>query len=214
MLTGLAPGRADRIATVRAEGYPAYTTSAGWLGYSDDKVRRRLQAALADGWRRFKIKVGVDLADDIRRCEVIREEIGDRPLMADANQAWDVDEAIEWMSQLAPFELAWIEEPTSPDDILGHAAIAARRGADRGRYRRARANRVIFKQLLQAEAIDYAQIDACRLGGVNEVLAVLLLAAKFGVPSARTPAASGSASTSSTCRVSTTSPSPAASRAA
>lgn len=182
MLTGQMPGRADRIAGLRTGGYPAYITSAGWLGYAEDEVRHRLRAALADGWRCFKTKVGIDVASDIRRCEVMREEIGDLPLMADANQVWGVDEAIAWTRQLAPFELRWIEEPTSPDDVLGHAAIrrgVAPVGVATGEHA---ANRVIFKQLLQAEAIDYAQIDACRLGGVNEVLAVLLLAAKFGVP--------------------------------
>ncbi len=145
-------------------------------------MRDLTRAALADGWRCFKTKVGVDVASDIRRCELMREEIGDLPLMADANQVWDVGQAIEWMQHLEPFDLRWIEEPTSPDDILGHAAIrraVAPVGVATGEHA---ANRVVFKQLLQAGAIDYCQIDACRLGGVNEVLAVLLLADKFGVP--------------------------------
>ena len=162
--------------------------------------------ALADGWSSFKTKVGIDVASDIRRCEVMREEIGDLPLMADANQVWDVDEAIEWMRHLEPFDLRWIEEPTSPDDVLGHAAIrraVAPVGVATGEHA---ANRVMFKQLLQAEAIDYCQIDACRLGGVNEVLAVLLLAATVrrpGVPARRRPRAVRA--TSSTSRSSTTS---------
>ena len=175
-------GREARIAELERDGYPAYLTSAGWLGYSEETVRERCQEALAEGWTSFKTKVGIDVASDIRRCEVMREEIGDLPLMADANQVWDVDEAIEWMRHLAPFDLRWIEEPTSPDDILGHAAIrraVAPVGVATGEHA---ANRVIFKQLLAAEAIDYCQIDACRLGGVNEVLAVLLLAAVADVP--------------------------------
>jgi L-fuconate dehydratase len=182
LLGALAPTRAQRIAELARDGYPAYLTSAGWLGYPDAKVRDLCRAALADGWRSFKTKVGLELADDVRRCEIMREEIGDLPLMADANQVWDVPQAIDRMRHLQPFGLRWIEEPTSPDDVLGHAAIRraiAPVGVATGEHA---ANRVMFKQLLQAEAIDYCQIDACRLGGVNEVLAVLLLAAKFGVP--------------------------------
>ena len=182
MLRALEPTRRERVAELERDGYPAYLTSAGWLGYDDAKVRELCRAALADGWRSFKTKVGLDVAGDVRRCEIMREEIGDLQLMADANQVWDVDEAIARMEHLAPFDLRWIEEPTSPDDILGHAAIRraiAPVGVATGEHA---ANRVIFKQLMQAEAIDYCQIDACRLGGVNEVLAVLLLAAKFGVP--------------------------------
>jgi L-fuconate dehydratase len=182
LLRALAPTREQRVAELARDGYPAYLTSAGWLGYPEAKVRDLCRAALADGWRRFKTKVGLALADDVRRCEVMREEIGDLPLMADANQVWDVPEAIERMRHLAPFGLRWIEEPTSPDDVLGHVAIRraiAPVGVATGEHA---ANRVLFKQMLQAEAIDYCQIDACRLGGVNEVLAVLLLAAKFGVP--------------------------------
>jgi L-fuconate dehydratase len=182
LLRALAPTRAQRVAELARDGYPAYLTSAGWLGYDEAKVRDLCRAALADGWRCFKTKVGLDVAGDVRRCEIMREEIGDLPLMADANQVWDVPQAIERMHHLEPFGLRWIEEPTSPDDVLGHAAI--RRaivpvGVATGEHA---ANRVVFKQLLQAEAIDYCQVDACRLGGVNEVLAVLLLAAKFGIP--------------------------------
>lgn len=183
MLERQAPGKAAREAEMRTAGYPAYTTSAGWLGYPDDKLRRLCREAVAAGWNYVKIKVGADLDDDIRRCAIVREEIGVvRRLMVDANQAWDVDAAISWMHQLAPFDPWWIEEPTSPDDILGHARIrdAVRPiGVATGEHCQ---NRVVFKQLMQAEGIDFCQIDACRLGGVNEVLAVLLLAAKFGVP--------------------------------
>ena len=164
-------------------GYPAYTTSAGWLGYSDEKIRRLCREGIADGWSHFKIKVGRDLADDIRRAAIVRDEIGpNRKLMMDANQVWDVDEAIRNMRELVRFDPWWIEEPTSPDDVLGHAAIAralAPVGVATGEHCQ---NRVIFKQLMQANAIAFCQIDSCRLGGVNEVLAVLLLAARFGIP--------------------------------
>ena len=175
--------RGQREAELMKDGYPAYTTSAGWLGYDDDKIRRLCREGVAGGWSHFKIKVGRDLADDIRRATIIREEIGpDRKLMFDANQVWDVDQAITSMRELARFNPWWIEEPTSPDDIIGHAAIAraiAPIGVATGEQCQ---NRVVFKQLMQANAIRFCQIDACRLGGVNEVLAVLLLAAKFGVP--------------------------------
>jgi len=175
--------KADREKEMRATGYPAYTTSAGWLGYSDEKVRDLVRVGLAEGWAHFKMKVGRDLNDDVRRAAIIREEIGPgRKLMMDANQIWDVDQAIEWMKPLAKFQPWWIEEPTSPDDVLGHAKIAeavAPIGVATGE---ACQNRVIFKQLLQAGAISFCQIDSCRLAGVNEVLAVILMAAKFGVP--------------------------------
>ena len=175
--------RAEREAEMLRCGYPAYTTSAGWLGYSDEKLRMLCREALAQGWSHFKIKVGRDLRDDLRRLSIIREEIGaERKLMLDANQVWDVDEAIANMRELARFDPWWIEEPTSPDDVLGHATIAraiAPIGVATGEQCH---NRVVFKQLLQSDAIRFCQIDSCRLGGVNEVLAVLLLAAKFGVP--------------------------------
>jgi L-fuconate dehydratase len=168
---------------MRANGYPAYTTSAGWLGYPDDKIRRLCREGVARGWSHFKIKVGRDLEDDVRRAALVRQEIGpDRKLMVDANQVWDVDQAIAWMRELARFDPWWIEEPTSPDDVLGHAAIAkavAPIGVATGEQCQ---NRVVFKQLMQAGAIKFCQVDSCRLGGVNEVLAVLLLAAKFGIP--------------------------------
>jgi L-fuconate dehydratase len=183
LLESRAAGKAARTETLLAEGIPAYTTSPGWLGYSDEKLRRLIREALADGFRHIKLKVGADVDDDIRRCGIAREEMGpDLPLLVDANQAWDVPTAIEWMRRLEPFGITWIEEPTSPDDVLGHAAVArALRpiGVATGEHCQ---NRVIFKQLMQADAISYCQIDACRLGGVNEVIAVLLLAAKFGVP--------------------------------
>ena len=175
--------KALREEEMRTAGYPAYTTSAGWLGYSDQKVRQLVREGLTEGWSHFKMKVGRDLEDDIRRAAIIREEIGDeRKLMMDANQIWDVDQAIDWMKPLARFDPWWIEEPTSPDDVLGHAKIAkavAPIGVATGE---ACQNRVIFKQLLQARAISFCQIDSCRLAGVNEVLAVMLMAAKFGVP--------------------------------
>jgi L-fuconate dehydratase len=177
------PGRSEREACLRQHGYPAYTTSAGWLGYSDEKLRQLCRDAVAQGWTHFKIKVGRDLKDDIRRATIIREEIGwDRKLMMDANQFWDVGEAIAAMKELARFQPWWIEEPTSPDDVLGHAAISKAIhpiGVATGEHCQ---NRVIFKQLMQAGAIQFCQIDSCRLGGVNEVLAVLLMAAKFGIP--------------------------------
>jgi L-fuconate dehydratase len=183
ILSRQAPTRAERMAWLEEQGYPAYTTSAGWLGYSDEKIRRLCREGMEEGWGHFKIKVGRDLQDDIRRARLIREEIGyDRKLMVDANQVWDVDVAIEWMKHLAEFQPWWIEEPTSPDDILGHARIAqavAPIGVATGEHCQ---NRVVFKQLMQANAIRFCQIDSCRLGGVNEVLAVMLMAAKFGIP--------------------------------
>ena len=185
MLERLAPTRAAREAEMLRDGYPAYTTSAGWLGYSDEKIRALCREALAEGFTHFKMKVGADLADDQRRAAIMREEIGEQnTLMIDANQRWDVGVAIEWTTALAQYRPLWIEEPTSPDDVLGHAAIARALeplgiGVATGEHCQ---NRVIFKQLLQARAISYCQIDSCRLGGVNEVVAVLLLAAKFGIP--------------------------------
>jgi L-fuconate dehydratase len=175
--------KSQREVEMRASGYPAYTTSAGWLGYSDEKIRRLVREGIEKGWTHFKMKVGANLDDDLRRAQLIRDEIGpDRALMMDANQVWDVQQAIEWMKELARFGPLWIEEPTSCDDVLGHAAIAravAPIGVATGE---ACHNRVMFKQFLQAKALDFCQVDSCRLGGVNEVLAVLLMAAKFGVP--------------------------------
>lgn len=183
ILEAASPGRADREAELRRDGYPAYTTSVGWLGYDDDKVRRLCREALAHGWTRFKMKVGADVEDDVRRMRIIRDEIGPEAMLAvDANQRWDVGVAIGWMAALAPYDPYWIEEPTSPDDILGHAAIARAIAPIRVATGEHVHNRIMFKQLLQAEAIDICQIDACRVGGVNEVVAILLLAARFGVP--------------------------------
>jgi L-fuconate dehydratase len=174
----------DREAELLRSGYPAYTTSVGWMGYSDERIRALCRGAIEDGFTHFKVKVGGRIEDDRRRVGLVREAIGGRKLMIDANQQWDVEEAIARVRDLAPFNPWWIEEPTSPDDVLGHATIAKEVrelgiGVATGEHC---ANRVIFKQLLQARAIDFCQIDACRLGGVNENLAVILLAAKFGIP--------------------------------
>ena len=183
MLRRNEPSRANREAEMQQLGFPAYITSAGWLGYADEKLRKLCREAVAEGWFFFKIKVGADVEDDIRRSAIMREEIGrDRKLMMDANQAWDVNEAITNMKRLAKFDPWWIEEPTSPDDILGHAAIARAIAPIRVATGEQCQNRIIFKQLFQANGIQFCQIDSCRLGGVNEVLAVLLMAAKFGVP--------------------------------
>jgi L-fuconate dehydratase len=183
LVTARAATKAQREAELLASGYPAYTTSVGWLGYDDDKIRRLCREALGEGWTRFKMKVGANVEDDRRRAAIIRSEIGrDRMLAVDANQRWDVPVAIAWMRELAEFEPYWIEEPTSPDDILGHAAIARAVAPIRVATGEHVHNRVMFKQLLQAESLSICQIDACRLGGVNEVVAVLLLAATFGVP--------------------------------
>ncbi len=176
------PRRAEREKALTASGLPAYTTSAGWLGYDDEKLRSLCRAAVADGWTHVKIKVGADRADDLRRAAILREEIGDdRFLMMDANQVWDVDEAISRTLELSSFDPLWMEEPTSPDDVLGHARIARAIdpvGVATGEHVH---NRIMFKQLLQADAIRYCQIDSARLGGVNEVLSVLFMAAKRGV---------------------------------
>jgi L-fuconate dehydratase len=176
-------GRAEREARARRDGLLAYTTSVGWLGFSDDEVRRRAREAVAGGWTHVKMKVGGDPAADARRAALIRAEIGpERFLMMDANQVWEVEEAIDRTRRLAEFDPWWMEEPTSPDDVLGHARIARAVAPIRIATGEHAHNRVMFKQLMQAEAIAVCQLDACRLGGVNEVLAVLLLAARFGVP--------------------------------
>ncbi|MFD3473392.1 L-fuconate dehydratase [Streptomyces sp. NPDC058695] len=176
-------GAADRESALREGGFPGYTTSPGWLGYSDEKLGRLARQAVADGFRQIKLKVGADLADDIRRCRTARAVIGPDIRMAiDANQRWNVGEAIEWTRALAEFDPYWVEEPTSPDDVLGHAAIRRAVAPVKVATGEHVQNRIIFKQLLQAGAIDILQIDAARVGGVNENLAILLLAAKFGVP--------------------------------
>ena len=183
LLQGNEATRAEREQEMLRSGFPAYTTSAGWLGYSDEKIRRLCREALQEGWDHFKLKVGRNMESDRRRAAIIREEIGwERKLMMDANQVWEVGEAVERMSQLNEFNPWWIEEPTNPDDVLGHATIAKRVapvGVATGEHCQ---NRILFKQLMQAEAIQFCQLDSCRLGGLNEVLAVLLLAAKFEVP--------------------------------
>ena len=178
-----ASGKQWRTDNLLKNGYPAYTTSAGWLGYSDEKMRRLCKEAKSNGFKHMKIKVGSDLKDDMRRAAIIREEIGeDLQLMMDANQKWDVDEAIENMKELKVFNPYWIEEPTSPDDILGHARIAKAVAPIKVATGEHCQNRVMFKQLMQAKAIEICQIDSCRVGGVNEVLAIMLMAAKFNIP--------------------------------
>ena len=190
LLSAKESGKAERIDHVAGAGYPAYTTSAGWLGYGDEKVMRLAKAAVADGFEMLKLKVGADLQDDLRRFRAARAAVGpDVRIAVDANQRWDVPDAIAWMTELSTLDPYWIEEPTSPDDVLGHAAIRRALATAGPGGRRIRVvtgehvhNRVMFKQLLQAEAIDAVQIDACRVGGVNENVAILLLAAAFGVP--------------------------------
>ena len=177
------PGAGERTARLLESGYPAYTTSPGWLGYDDEKLTRLAAEAVADGFRKNNHKVGADLDDDIRRCRVARSVIGpDLRMAVDANQRWDVEEAIRWTKALAEFDPYWIEEPTSPDDILGHAAIRRAVAPVKVATGEHVQNRIVFKQLLQAGALDVVQIDAARVGGVPENLAILLLAAKFGVP--------------------------------
>ena len=176
-------GRAEREAILLERGYPGYTTSPGWLGYSDDKLTRLAKQAVADGFTQIKLKVGADVDDDIRRLRTARAAVGDGIRIAiDANQRWNVDEAIEWTNALAEFAPYWIEEPTSPDDVLGHATVRRAVAPVKVATGEHVQNRIVFKQLLQAGAIDVLQIDAARVGGVNENLAILLLAAKFGVP--------------------------------
>ena len=176
-------GSEARIAELLAKGYPAYTTGPGWLGYTDEKLERLAREAVADGFQQIKLKVGADLEDDKRRLALARSTVGaDIRIAVDANQRWDVDEAVEWMSQLAEFDLAWVEEPTSPDDVLGHAEIARRLAPMPVATGEHVQNRVIFKQMLQAGSLAVLQMDACRVGGVNENISILLLAAKFGIP--------------------------------
>ncbi|MBD7996243.1 fuconate dehydratase [Arthrobacter sp. Sa2CUA1] len=177
------PGRQEREIMLLAEGYPGYTTTPGWLGYSDERLIRLSGEAVQDGFGQIKLKVGADLDDDIRRLRAARATVGpDVRIAVDANQRWDVDTAVEWIRQLAPFDLAWVEEPTSPDDVLGHAAIARAIAPVRVATGEHVANRVVFKQMLQAGSLQVLQIDAARVAGVNENVAILLLAAKFGVP--------------------------------
>ncbi|MDQ0392485.1 L-fuconate dehydratase [Labrys monachus] len=177
------PGKAERMRLLREEGYPCYTTSAGWLGYSDEKLRRLCQEAVDNGFDHIKMKVGRDLDDDIRRLKTAREVIGpDRYLMIDANQVWETDQAIEWVKELAFAKPYFIEEPTSPDDIEGHRRIREGVAPVKVATGEMCQNRILFKQFITRDAIDIVQIDACRIGGLNEVLAVLLMAAKYGKP--------------------------------
>ncbi|XP_074636539.1 mitochondrial enolase superfamily member 1-like [Acropora palmata] len=175
----------EREKEIITKGYPSYTTSAGWIGYTELQLHELCQKYLKAGWTRFKMKVGSNLDDDMKRAEIFRQEIGwDNFLAMDANQCWDVDEAVYHMKRLAKFKPIWIEEPTSPDDVLGHAEISKKLqplgiGVASGEHCQ---NRVIFKQFLQLKGLQFCQIDSCRMGGLNEVLAVLLMAAKFGVP--------------------------------
>ena len=183
ILRAAEPGRAERAARLRTSGYRAYSTSAGWLGYADEKLVRLAKQAVADGFDMIKLKVGGDLSDDIRRLRLARDAVGpDVRIAVDANQRWDVGAAIDWMRALSAYDPYWIEEPTSPDDILGHAAIARGIAPVRVATGEHVQNRIVFKQLLQAGGMDVMQIDATRVGGVNENIANLLLAAKFGVP--------------------------------
>ncbi|RZU18443.1 L-fuconate dehydratase [Kribbella rubisoli] len=177
------PGRAEREAVLRERGYPAYTTTPGWLGYDDAKLVRLCHEAVADGFTQIKLKVGANLDDDIRRMQLAREAVGpDIRIAVDANQRWDVAEAISWVEALAPYDVYWVEEPTSPDDILGHATIARAIAPIKVATGEHVQNRVIFKQLLQAGSLSVLQLDSARVAGVNENIANLLLAAKFGVP--------------------------------
>ena len=183
LLTRAAEGKAERLDTLQREGYPCYTTSAGWLGYPDDKLRRLCQEAIDAGFKHVKLKVGRDRADDIRRLRIAREVLGpDRHLMIDANQVWDVPQAIAWLKDLAFAKPWFIEEPTSPDDVEGHRAIRQAIGPMKVATGEMCQNRILFKQFIMRGAIDVVQIDSCRLGGVNEILAVMLMAAKHGLP--------------------------------
>jgi len=183
LLRAQAPGKPERIRLLEQNGYPCYTTSAGWLGYDDAKLRRLCKEAIDGGFNHIKLKVGRDLADDKRRVTIAREVIGpDRHLMIDANQVWEVDQAIEWVNELAFAKPWFIEEPTSPDDVEGHRKIREGIGAVKVATGEMCQNRVLFKQFIMRGAIDVVQIDSCRLGGVNEILAVMLMAVKYKLP--------------------------------
>lgn len=183
LMSKIADSRAERIEQLHDIGYPSYTTSAGWLGYSDEALREKCQDLKQRGWSHFKIKVGRDIEDDIRRCRVLRKEMGEEAyMMMDANQVWDVPQAIEWIQQLAEFRPWFVEEPTSPDDALGQAAIAKAVAPIRIASGEACQNRILFKQFMQSGGMQVCQLDSCRLGGVNEVLAVMLLAARYDIP--------------------------------
>jgi L-fuconate dehydratase len=183
ILQRAAAGRGEREQALLEHGYPAYTTSAGWLGYADEKVARLVSEALRDGFGHLKLKVGVNLDEDVRRLALVRELAGPGvKLSVDANQAWERDEAVAWLTALAPYDVYWVEEPTSPDDVLAHAAIVRAVHPVKVATGEHMANRVMFKQFLAAGALGVCQLDACRVAGVNENVAILLLAAKFGVP--------------------------------
>jgi L-fuconate dehydratase len=183
ILRAAAHGRAEREAVLRERGYPAYTTTPGWLGYDDAKLIRLCHEAVAEGFTQIKLKVGANLDDDVRRMRLAREAVGpDIRIAIDANQRWDVADAITWVKALAPYDVWWVEEPTSPDDVLGHATIAKAIAPIRVATGEHVQNRVVFKQMLQAEALSVLQLDSARVAGVNENIAILLLAAKFGVP--------------------------------
>ena len=183
LLRDIEADKPEREQAMREQGFPAYTTTAGWLGYSEDKLRRLCREGIEQGFDHFKLKVGQDLEEDRRRAAIMREAIGpDRTMMVDANQVWEVDQAIDWMRELAEFDPLWIEEPVHPDDVLGHRAVAegvAPIGVATGEHAQ---NRIIFKQMLASGAMQFCQLDACRLAGVNEVIAVMLLAKRFDVP--------------------------------
>jgi len=182
VLRAAEPGRSERTAQLLAEGFPAYTTTPGWLGYDDEKLARLCREAVADGFVQIKLKVGQDVEDDVRRLGIARSTVGpDIAIAVDANQRWEIDEAISWMARLAEFDPAWIEEPTNPDDVLGHAAIARGVAPIPVATGEHMANRIMAKQFLQADALEVLQIDATRVAGINENIAILLLAAKVGV---------------------------------
>ena len=183
LLSKWADTKQERIDYLLKNGYPAYTTSAGWMGYSEEKIRRLSKEAKRDGWKYLKMKVGSDIEEDVKRASIIREEVGDEMrLMMDANQVWEVGQAIQNMKELAQFNPWWIEEPTSPDDILGHLEIKKGVSPIKVATGEHCQNRVMFKQFLKSGAIDICQVDSCRMGGVNEVLAVMLMAAKSNIP--------------------------------
>lgn len=166
-----------------ANGVSAYTTTPGWLGYDDEKMIALTHKAIADGFSLIKYKCGISIDDDRRRLSKVRAEVGpDFKIAIDANQVWDVNVAVEWVNQLKEFEIEWIEEPTHPDDVVGHATIAKRIAPTKVATGEMASNRIIFKQLLQLGAISYMQIDATRVAGVNENLANILLAAKYKIP--------------------------------
>jgi L-fuconate dehydratase len=183
LLRRMETNKSKRESQMLEQGYPGYTTAAGWLGYSEQKMRQLAREAVAAGWTHFKQKVGGDIDEDIRRATILREEIGtERHLMMDANQVWGVTESVEAIRRLAAFNPWWIEEPTSPDDILGHASIKRQISPIRVATGEHCHNRVMFKQMFQANALDFCQLDAARLGGLNEVIVVVLMAAKYGIP--------------------------------